>query len=293
MKPPHTSFLSSGAALRGWLPSAPAGAGLAQAIEAAQAQDRCALAICLPVGYPDRMTGIDALHLLAQSADAIVLGVPHLGGVLDGPVTQEASRTALAGGFRMKHLFDAASELSTTSSTVLLVTSHWQPLNEHGPAAFAAEAAAVGICGVIVPDLPAEEEGPWLEITSSVGLAVIPFISPHTRPDRLASIVATATGMLYAPATDGLTGNPEPISPRLPGRIAQLRTLTSLPIATGIGISTPAQARTAAASADLVAVGSAVIRRMQANPQAQIAAAGAAGCEFAAVLRPDPQPGRP
>ncbi|MEU6277469.1 tryptophan synthase subunit alpha [Streptomyces populi] len=282
----------SGSAWRWWLPSAPAGADLARAVAAAQAQNRAALSLYLPVGYPDRLTGRNALHLLAQAADVIELGVPHTGGVLAGPDIQEASRIALAGGFHMKDVFDAASELAATSSTALLVTSAWQPIRDHGPAEFAAEAAVVGVCGVMILDLPVGEEDGWRETAASAGLAVIPFISPRTRPDRLAALVAGATGMVYASATDGPTGIAQPISPQLPGLTARLRDLTSLPIATGLGISTPAQARTAAASADLVAVGSAVIRRMQARPRAQIAAAAAVSRAFAVALRPDAQPDR-
>ncbi|MFG2437895.1 tryptophan synthase subunit alpha [Streptomyces sp. NPDC048508] len=274
-----------------WWPStAPAGAGLERAIEAAQAQDRCALATFLPVCYPDRIAGMDALHLLAQSADVVELGVPYAGGVLDGPLIQEASRMALAAGFQMKDLFTDARELSASSSAALLVMSYWQPIHAYDPRRFAEQAAAAGIDGVLIPDLPFEEAGPWREATQNAGVAAIPLVSPRTAPDRLAAIVAAATGMVYAPATDGVTGNAQPISPQLPGLVAQLRSLTSLPVAAGIGISTPAQARHAAAWADLVVVGSAVIRRMQASPRAQVAAAAAAARDFAAILRPAAQP---
>lgn len=269
-----------------WTPSTPAGGSLERVIEAAQAQDRCALAAFLPVCYPDRITGMDALHLLAQSADVVELGVPYAGGVLDGPVIQEASRTALAAGFEMKDLFADARELSASSSAALLVMSYWQPVHAYGPHRFADQAAAAGIAGVLIPDLPFEEVGPWRVAARSAGVAAIPLVSPRTTPDRLAAIVAAATGMVYAPATDGVTGNAEPISPRLPGLVSQLRSLTSLPVAAGIGISTPAQARHAAAWADLVVVGSAVVRRMQANPRTPVAAAAAAARDFAASLRP-------
>ncbi|MET7391436.1 tryptophan synthase subunit alpha [Streptomyces sp. NPDC005529] len=273
-----------------WPPSTPVGGSLERVIEAAQAQDRCALAAFLPVCFPDRITGMDALHLLAQSADVVELGVPYAGGVLDGPVTQEASRTALAAGFEMKDLFADARELSASSSAALLVMSYWQPVQAYGPHRFADHAAAAGICGVLIPDLPFEEAGPWREAAHRAGVAAIPLVSPRTTPDWLAAIVAAATGMVYAPATDGVTGNAEPISPRLPGLISQLRSLTSLPVAVGIGISTPAQARHAAAWADVVVVGSAVIRRMQASPRTPVAAAAAVARDFAAALRPAAQP---
>ena len=274
-----------------WRPSI-AGAGLHRAIDAAQAQDRRALAAYLPVGYPDRVRGMDALHLLAQTADVVELGVPYADGCFDGPVIQEASRTALAEGFRMDDLFAAARELSgssASSAAALLVMSYWQPIHAYGPARFAARAAAAGISGVLVPDLPVEEAGPWLDAARSAGLAAIPLVSPRTAPGRLAAITAAATGMVYAPATDGVTGNGGPISPRLPGLVAHLRSLTRLPIAAGIGISTPAQARTAATWADLVVIGSAVIRRMHAQPNAPAGAAAAAARAFTDAVRRTPR----
>ncbi|MCX4580992.1 tryptophan synthase subunit alpha [Streptomyces sp. NBC_01571] len=259
---------------------------LHQVITAAQAQDRCALGMYLPVGYPNRVAGMDALHLLAQSADVIELGIPYADGVLDGPVIQQASQTALDAGFRIEDLFAAARELSSSSPAALVTMSYWQPLHAYGPLRFATAAAAAGIDAVLIPDLPIEEAAPWTAAARAAGLGTIPLVSHRTQPDRLARTVAAATGMLYAAATDGVTGNPQPVSPRLPGLITQLRSLTSLPIAAGIGISTPAQARTAAAWADVVVVGSAVIRRMQASPRAQTAAAAAAGRDFAAALHP-------
>ncbi|MET9122235.1 tryptophan synthase subunit alpha [Streptomyces sp. NPDC004528] len=264
-----------------------AGSRLQQVIASAQAADRCALGTYLPVGYPNRLIGMDALHLLAQSADVIELGVPY-DGLLNGPVIQQASRTALDAGFRIEtSLFTAARELSTTSPAALVAMSYWQPVHAYGPLRFAAAAAAAGIDAVLIPDLPIEEAtASWTAAARATGLGTIPLVSHRTRPDRLARTVTAATGMVYAAATDGVTGNPQPVSPRLPGLIARIRDLSSVPVAAGIGISTPAQARTAAAWADVVVVGSAVIRRMEANPRAQTAAAAAAGRDFAAALRP-------
>ncbi|MFJ4836250.1 tryptophan synthase subunit alpha [Streptomyces sp. NPDC088747] len=263
---------------------------LDRVLETSRVQGRVALGLYLPVGYPTPATGLNALHLLAQTADVIELGVPYRDGVLDGPVFQQASHTALNAGFRMEHLFEAARELSATSPTALLVMSYWQPLHAYGPARFPREAAAAGIDGVLVPDLPLEEAALWLAAARTSGIATIPLVSRRTAPARLARIVAEATGMLYAPATDGVTGNSQPLSPHLPDLIARLHLLTSLPVAAGIGISTPAQARTAAAWADVVMVGSAVMRRIQASPHAPTAAAAAAARDFAAALRPVSRP---
>ncbi|MER6692755.1 tryptophan synthase subunit alpha [Streptomyces minutiscleroticus] len=256
---------------------------LQHAIRGVAAQHRAALAAYLPVGWPDRLTNLDALHLLAQSADVVELGVPHTAAVLDGPVIRQAAETALRAGFRMTDVFHAARELSAASSAALLVMSYYQPVHAYGLHRFAQQAAAAGIDGVLIPDLPAEEAGAWRTAARAAGLAAIPLVSPRTRSAQLSRILAHATGLLYAPATSGVTGTDLPVDPGLPDFVGRLRALTPLPIATGIGITSPERAHAAAAHADVVVVGSALIRRMQASPRAPLAAAAAFGRDFAAA----------
>ncbi|MFE7077346.1 tryptophan synthase subunit alpha [Streptomyces sp. NPDC057620] len=266
---------------------APGGSSrLHHALTRAQRHDRCALILSLPVGFPDRQTGRSVLHLLAQSADIVQLRVPHLDMVRDGLAVRQAARTALQGGFRMPDVFAAARELETATRAAVLVSSHWQPVHDFGAARFAQHAADAGVDAVLIRDLPLDQAGPWRAIARTAGLGTIPLLSPTVAPDRLARIVGHATGLIYAPATTGLTGNTEPLGNHLPALVSQVRTLTSLPVAAAIGLSTPDQVRTAAAWVDAVAVGSAVIRRIQTDPRSPLAAAAGAARDFAAALRP-------
>ncbi|MBC2869869.1 tryptophan synthase subunit alpha [Streptomyces mexicanus] len=254
---------------------------LERTLAASSAEGRAALGLYLPIGYPTRSASVDALHFMAQSADVLELGVPHTHPVLDGPVIRQAAAEALAGGFRMRDLFAAASELSASSPAALVVMSYWAPIAEYGPRPFAYELAAAGGSGVLIPDLPESEATGWQAAAGAAGLSTIALIPAHASAARLAAIGAATTGMVYAPATPGPTGGQGPLRPYLPRLVRRLREATRLPVAVGIGISTPAQAEYASGFADAVVVGSAVIRRMQDQPNSPAAAAAAAARDFA------------
>ncbi|MCW8101721.1 tryptophan synthase subunit alpha [Streptomyces tauricus] len=259
---------------------------LQRALSGAQRTDRCALILSTVVGFPDRLTCRSVLHLLAQSADIVQLRIPHLDMVRDGLAVRQAARTALQAGFRTPDVFAAARELATGTRAAVLISSHWQPVHVYGAARFAQHAANAGVDAVHIRDLPLDQAGPWRAIARTTGLGTIPLLSPTVAPDRLARIVGHATGLIYAPATTGLTGNTEPIGNHLTSLVSQVRALTSLPVAAAVGLSAPDQVRTAAAWVDAVAVGSAVVRRIQSEPQAPLAAAAAVARTFAAALRP-------
>ncbi|MBQ0850358.1 tryptophan synthase subunit alpha [Streptomyces sp. NPDC057621] len=259
---------------------------LQRALSGARRLDRCALILSAVVGFPDRLTCRSVLHLLAQSADIVQLRIPHLDMVRDGLAVRQAARTALQAGFRMPDVFAAARELGRGTRAAVLISSHWQPVHDYGAARFAQHAADVGVDAVLIRDLPLDHAGPWRAIARTTGLGTIPLLAPTTTPDRLARIVGHATGLIYAPATTGLTGNAEPVGPHLPDLTSQVRALTSLSVAAATGLSTPDQVRTAAAWVDAVVVGSAIMRRIQAEPQTPLAAAAAAARDFAAALYP-------
>ncbi|WP_221354687.1 tryptophan synthase subunit alpha [Streptomyces beigongshangae] len=267
-------------------PDAKGSSPLQRALAGARREDRCALILSAVAGFPDQATSRAVQHLFAQSADMVQLRVPHLDMVRDGPAVRQAARTALQAGFRMPQLFAAAQELTASTGVAVLVSSHWQPVHAYGAARFAQHAAHAGICAVLIRDLPLDQAGPWRAIAHCAPLGTAALLAPTVQPDRLARIVSHATGLIYVPATTGLTGNTEPIGPHLPTLTGRVRALTSLPVAAATGLSAPSQVRTAAAWVDAVVVGSAVLRRIQAEPRAPIAVAASAARDFAAALRP-------
>jgi tryptophan synthase alpha chain len=266
-------------------------AGLDHALARSRAEQRAALGLYLPVGYPTRAAGLDALHLMAKHADVLQLGVPHTDPVLDGPVIRRAAAQALDAGFRMRDLFDAATELTAAGTTAVLAMSYWKPIEVYGPRTFAEELAASGVAGVLVPDLPETDTdtdtaaATWQRAARAAGLHTSTLIRPRSSDAHLTALGSVTSGLIHVPAAPGLTGARRPLSPYLPHLVRRVRTLTGLPVAVGIGIGTPDQAAQASAYADSVIVGSAVIRRMHAQPGAAAVTAAEAARDFAEGVR--------
>ncbi|RRR85962.1 tryptophan synthase subunit alpha [Streptomyces sp. RP5T] len=262
-------------------------ARLDYALAISREEQRAALAVYLPVGYPSRTASRDVLLQAAEHADVLELGVPHHHPHLDGPVIQQATAQALAGseGFQMRDLFTAVGEVTARTPAALLVMSYWEPIRAYGPQTFARELAAAGGAGVLVPDLPAASAPVWREAAAEAGLYNVALAPRHASAARLAEFGETTTGMAYAPATPGLTGTRRTLSPYLPRLVSRLRDATGLPVATGIGISSPKQAAHASSFSDAVVVGSAVIRCMQARPGVPASAAAEACHDFAQAVR--------
>ena len=138
--------------------------------------------------------------------------------------------------------------------------TYYNPIHSIGETEFCARARSAGFAGLIVPDLPHEESEGLRNSADAAGLAWIPLVAPTSSPDRVAAIVATATGFVYAVSTLGVTGTRESLSERAERVVAACRAATDKPILVGIGISNAEQAAAAARTADGVVVGSAVVR---------------------------------
>ncbi|WP_331736113.1 tryptophan synthase subunit alpha (plasmid) [Streptomyces xanthophaeus] len=250
---------------------------LDQALAQARGEGRAALAAYLPAGYPTLGESIDALRLLAATADVIEVGLPYSDPLMDGPVIQQAAAQALRAGFRTEHLFTTVRELAAASRAALVVMTYWQPVHHYGPDRFAKRLAAAGGAGVIIPDLPVEEATDWLSAAQEHSLDTVFVVAPNTTDQRLARVCAASSGMVYAPVTASVTGSQGPLHPGLRAFVDRLRTLTHLPVGVGIGVSTPEQAALVGSYADAVIVGSAFIRAIEGIP-------GPAGALQAALL---------
>ncbi|RPK69969.1 Tryptophan synthase alpha chain [Streptomyces sp. ADI97-07] len=232
------------------------------------------LAAYFPVGYPTFGQSLDTLHALAEHAGVLELGVPCVDPGMDGPEVRAAAEQSLAAGFRMRDVFLAARLLSAASSVNLLIMTYWGPVAASGPARFAHEAKDAGAAGVVVPDLPAEEAAAWLAAARSAGIHTV-LLPQHGADDaELARIGASGGGMIYA---RGLTGATEPLAADLEAWVRRARDLTALPVGVDIEVSSPERARAVSEYADVVIVGSALIRAFQRAP-------GGAGTRAAAAL---------
>lgn len=259
----HVTVDANGAPPASTAPHRLGGRSLDAALEIARCQGRAALAAYMPVGYPTVARSAELLLALAQHVDVLEVGLPYSDCMLDGPVIQEASAAALAAGFRIKDLFAVIDVVSSASAAALVVMSYWGPIARYGPDRFASALAAVGGAGLVVPDLPVDEAGPWLAAARAHGLATVFVVAPSATDARLSRICAAGSGMVYAPAAAGVTGSGRPIHPGLPHLVQRLRAVTHLPVAAGIGVSTPDQAHAISRYADCVVVGSALIRILQ------------------------------
>ena len=242
---------------------------LAAAFAAAAAEDRSALICSLPAGYPDLATAEACLVAAADAgADVLEVGFPFSDPVMDGPVIQAASQEALARGLRVDDDLALCRRLTQRVSVPALVMTYVSIPAARGFDRFARDAAAAGLVGVILPDLPADEAGAWLAAARPAGLDTVFLAAPVSSDERLDALTAASSGFVYATALMGVTGSAASAAGarRL---VERIRERTSLPVAVGIGVATPDQAREVAAYADGVIVGTALVRAVADGPPSE------------------------
>jgi tryptophan synthase alpha chain len=207
--------------------------------------------------------GVDAdlLRALADAgADAIEVGVPHSDPIMDGGVIQEATRVALEGGV---HPDDVLATIAEAGLGIpVAVMTYANILVRPGYEDFCDRAAASGVQGLIVPDLPVDEAGPLGTIAHARGIDLALLAAPGTAADRYAAIGAASRGFVYCVATYGVTGARAELAGTAREVVGALRPFTDLPLLVGVGIATPEQAAAAASFADGVIVGSALVSRL-------------------------------
>jgi tryptophan synthase alpha chain len=219
---------------------------------------RKALVVYVTAGHPDRERSAELLHGLADAgADVIEIGVPFSDPLADGPVIQASSQVALEQGMRLDGALALVAEVRPRVPVVLF--TYLNPLLAAGPSVLA-RAHAAGVSGLLVTDLPVgadPEREAWL---GGEALAFVRLVAPTTPLSRMQEIARHGRGFVYLISRLGVTGERDTLAADLPETVARLRAATTLPIAIGFGISTPAQAAAAARLADGVVVGSALVR---------------------------------
>jgi tryptophan synthase alpha chain len=213
----------------------------------------------------------------AAGADAIEIGIPFSDPVMDGPVIQQASQRALAGGATPASILADLARID--AGVPLVVMTYYNILFRAGHLRFARSLAEQGVSGAIVPDLPLIELDDWAEAADAAGVETILLAAPNTPDVTLAEICRRTRGWVYGIALMGVTGERSSLasSAGLMGR--RLKAVTDKPVLLGVGVSSAAQAAEAAADADGVIVGSALVRRL-------LEGAGPDGAaEFVAELR--------
>jgi tryptophan synthase alpha chain len=250
----------------------------------AQAPGRAALMPYLMGGFPDPATSLRIAQAYVDGgADLIELGMPFSDPIADGPVIQAAAGRALAAGTGVEDVFAIARAISPQVPVVLMTYANL--ILARGADRFAADAAAAGASGLIVPDVPLEEAPALQAACAAAGIALVPLVAPTTTDERLARIGALAQGFLYTVSVTGTTGERAALSDEFAQIVGRAGGATSAPVALGFGIATPEQASAAAdAGADGVIIGSRLVREAADAPD-PVAAVEALVRSFAGALR--------
>jgi tryptophan synthase alpha chain len=260
---------------------------VADAFEAAAAQDRAALVGYLPAGFPSVAGAIEAAIAIAEGgADIIEIGLPYSDPLMDGPVIQEAVHRALLGGTRVADVL-ATVEAVAAAGVPTLIMTYWNPVDRHGVEEFARDLAAAGGSGLITPDLTPEEAGPWLAAAATYDLDPVFLVAPSSSRQRIELVSSVCGGFVYAASLMGITGTRESVGSQAAGLVARVREATKLPVAVGLGVRDGRQAAQVAGFADGVIVGSAFVQRLLAadDPGVGLASVRALAAELAAGVR--------
>jgi tryptophan synthase alpha chain len=193
-----------------------------------------------------------------SGADILELGLPFSDPLADGIVNQLAAQRALTAGATVRSVLDCVRDIRQSSQIPIILYTYMNPVFQFGWTDFHREAESAGVDGLLILDLPPEED----TAPTGTGLYHIRLVAPTTPPDRMAQIVKGARGFIYYVSREGVTGAGDSVASSLGKQMTELRKASRLPIAVGFGISTPAQAREVAQDADAVVVGSAIVAKM-------------------------------
>jgi len=234
---------------------------IASRFAALKAEGRGALVTFLTAFDPSREVSLEILRgLPAAGADVIEIGVPFTDPMADGPAIQRAGLRGLKAGATLPGVLDLVRALRATErDTPVVLMGYFNPIVAYGVARFCADAAAAGVDGLIIVDVPPEEADEVEPHARAVRLDLIRLIAPTTEETRLPQVLAATTGFIYYVSITGITGTRSADYASLAPAIATLRRHTDLPVAIGFGIRTPAQAAVAAQVADGAVVGTALV----------------------------------
>ncbi|MFY8092030.1 MAG: tryptophan synthase subunit alpha [Niveispirillum sp.] len=230
-------------------------------------QGRGGLVTFITAGDPDHETSLALLKgLPGAGADVIELGMPFTDPMADGPAIQAAGLRALNNGARMTRTLDMVRAFRQgDDETPLVLMGYYNPIYSYGVERFLADARNAGVDGLIVVDLPPEEDDELCQPALKAGVNFIRLTTPTTDDARLPAVLANISGFVYYVSVTGITGAGSASNAAIDEAVARLRRHTDLPLAVGFGITTPEAAAAVARVADAAVVGSAIVRQIEAN----------------------------
>jgi tryptophan synthase alpha chain len=230
-------------------------------------EKRAALVTFLTAGDPDYDTSLSILKAVPQAgADLVELGMPFTDPMADGPAIQASSLRALRNGQTLKKTLAMVRALrEIDDQTPLVLMGYYNPIYVYGVDRFLADAKSAGVDGLIVVDLPPEEDDELCVPALRAGLNFIRLATPTTDDKRLPAVLANTSGFVYYVSVTGITGMAAPDTSRVTEAVARIKRHTKLPVAVGFGVKTANHARAIAAGADGVVVGSALVEAVRAS----------------------------
>ena len=248
---------------------------LHDAFARAKSENRAALIAYLPAGYPTEDGAVECIAAMVEGGvDIVEIGFPYSDPVMDGPTIQDAVNISLEGGTKSAIVINTVKRVADLGVPAL-VMSYWNPIERYGVDSFASDFHAAGGVGVITPDLTPEEAEDWILATNSNDVDRVFLVALSSSDERIAKVANATTGFIYAGAVMGVTGARTSISDAIEGLVAKVRRHSDLPVAVGLGVSTPEQAHEIAQYADGVIVGSAFVTAIKKD--------GAAGAKALAL----------
>jgi tryptophan synthase alpha chain len=252
---------------------------LAATLEALRATGRKALVPFVTAGDPSLAATVPVMHALVEAgADVIELGVPFSDPMADGPTIQRSSERALARGAGLAYVLESVRRFrERDAATPVVLMGYLNPVEIRGHARFAADAAAAGVDGVLLVDLPPEEADGLRAALEANGLDLILLASPTTSDARLARLLEGARGYLYYVSYAGVTGADQLDAGSASARLRTIRERAAVPVMAGFGIRDAATAAAMGRDADGVVVGSALVAAIAAADDPVAAARGFLG----------------
>jgi tryptophan synthase alpha chain len=232
---------------------------------ALRAEGRAALVTFLTAGDPDYATSLEIAKALPKAgADLIELGVPFTDPMADGPAIQAAGLRALNAGQTLKKTLELVREFRKhDQDTPIILMGYYNPIYVYRVARFLKDAIAAGVDGLIVVDLPPEEDDELCIPALEAGLAFIRLATPTTDDKRLPTVLKNTSGFVYYVSITGITGAARPDNAKVAVAVARIKRHTNLPIAVGFGVKSAEQAQAIAENADAVVVGTALVEAIE------------------------------
>ncbi len=242
---------------------------ISQTFDALKSENKKGLVTFITAGDPDLEKSLSVLQSLPDAgADFIEIGIPFTDPMADGPAIQDSSLRALGNGMDVKKVLEMVHNFRTQNDTTpIILMGYYNPIYKYGCTSLVKDAANAGVDGLIIVDLPPEEDEELRIPAQNAGLDFIKLVTPTTKGTRLDTVLNNASGFIYYVSIAGVTGTKSANIDAVGDHIKQIKQKTDIPVAVGFGIKTPEDAANMAKICDAVVVGSAIVNNMHDNQE--------------------------